>query len=835
MAGVRLTQTSFSRGEITPALYMRTEIEQYSLGCKKIKNGFIHQEGCVSNRSGLEFCGEVKNSEDETRLLPFSFNSEQTYIIEAGDKYFRFIQDGGYIIYSDTYGATYEGSYTLLETAENLYTYQLENDLKIYSKQALAENVICYLDKDCLNEYGKITTFDSENSIIKLDEDEEKIAKRGQIVEIETPYKKEDLFQLKIVQSADIITITHCDYVPRELARYDHDDWRLEEIIIKPAISAPKNIKATWTGDTSSNTRYYSYLVTAVDKDSLEESERSQAVTVKGHREAYWTTSEYVTISWDAVENACEYNIYRSVNGIYGYVGTAEGTSFTDDNIEPDLSEAAPIMQNPFENDNNPSCSTYFQQRKIYASSKNNPQTFWASQTATSNNFNISRPLIASDAITQALADREVNEIRHLIGLNHLIALTSNTEYRINGSDGTFEANPAPVAAVQSNYGSSHVQPIISGNMIIFVQSGGSVLRDLGYDYLTDSYNGSELSLFASHLFEGKTVKYMSYAKEPYRIIWVIFSDGSCASLTYNKTQKICGWAREVTDGFFESCASIREGQEDVTYFVIRRYINPEYQGSYKLINAQENNSGTMVYSYSCGENTYYSTELFALGVNVYSDSMLQELIGTINVINEDENIVTIGGSLKRYVERTKTRIINKTQEGFFVDSGLSAIFEDEIETISGLSHLAGKDVIALSNGGVIENLKVTQDGKVKLPIPVKEITIGLPFTFELETLNIEGENTQGLKKIINSVCINISKSREEFFVGGSEGLYVETDRSLDSVNDSNYLFSCNTKATPLNSATENATIIVMQNKPLPLTILSLSATFSLENISDTQ
>lgn len=154
-----------------------------------------------------------------------------------------------------------------------------------------------------------------------------------------------------------------------------------------------------------------------------------------------------------------------------------------------------------------------------------------------------------------------------------------------------------------------------------------------------------------------------------------------------------------------------------------------------------------MVYSYSCGENTYYSTELFALGVNVYSDNSIQELIGTINVLNEDENVVTIGGTLKRYVERTKTRIIKKTQEGFFVDSGLSAVFDEEVATISGLSHLAGKDVTALFNGGVIENLKVTQEGKVELPFPVKEITIGLPFTFELETLNIEGENTQGLKK----------------------------------------------------------------------------------------
>ena len=766
MAGTRLTQTSFSRGELAPALYMRTEIEQYSLGSKEIKNGFIHQEGCVSNRSGFEFIGEVKDSTKETRNIPFCFNSEQTYIIEAGDKYFRFIQDGGYIVYSDEY------------------------------------------------------------------EDE---SKRGQIVEIETPYKKEDLANLKIVQSADVLTITHIDYTPRELIRYDHDNWELKEIIIEPCIAAPTNIKAVWTGKTDSYTRTYSYLVTAVDKETLEESVRSAVASATGHREANWLSGEYMTITWNAVEGVAEYNVYRNVNGIYGYVGTAEGTSFVDDNIEPDLKEAAPIFENPFKESNNPTCATYFQQRKVYASSKDNPQTFWASQLATSNNFNISRPLIASDAITQTLADREVNEIRHLVGLNHLIALTSNTEYRINGSDGVFEANPSPVATVQSNYGASHVQPIISGNMIIFVQSGGSVLRDLGYDYLSDSYNGAELSLFASHLFEGKTVKYMAYAKEPYRLIWIVFSDGTCACLTYNKTQKICGWTRIVTDGFFESVAAIREGQEDVAYFVIRRYIKPAYQGNYEFVDSVENSDGTMTYSYDCSGTTYYSAKPFELGADVYSDIELQNFVGKINVLNSSENNVTIGGTLKRYIERTKKRIIKKVQEGFFVDAGLSAKFNHEVSLISGLSHLAGKKVIALSNGGVIDDLFVTDEGKVQLPFPVKEITIGLPFEFKLETLNIEGENTQGLKKIINNVCVNISNSREEFFIGGSEGQYVETDRSIESVNDSNKLFSINTSATPINSPTTNATIIVMQNNPLPLTILSLSAMFSIEDISDVQ
>lgn len=766
MTGTRITQTSFSRGELAPALYMRTEIEQYSLGSKEIKNGFIHQEGCVSNRSGFEFVGEVKTSNNETRVFNFCFNSEQTYIIEAGDKYFRFIQDGGYIVYSDNY---------------------------------------------------EVETI------------------RGQIVEIETPYAKEDLPLLKFVQSADVLTITHINYTPRELIRYDHDNWELKEIIVEPCIEPPTNITATWTGKTDSNTREYSYIVTAVDKETLEESVRSSVATATGHREANWLTDEYMTITWNAVEGACEYNIYRNVNGIYGYIGTAEGTTFTDDNIEPDLKEAAPIFENPFEDNNNPTCATYFQQRKVYANSINNPQTYWASQLATSNNFNVSRPLIASDAITQALADREVNEIRHLIGLNHLIALTSNTEYKISGSDGVFEANPCPVASVQSNYGASHVQPIISGNMIIFVQSGGSVLRDLGYDYLSDGYNGAELSLFASHLFEGKTVKYMAYAKEPYRLIWIVFSDGTCACLTYNKTQKICGWTRIVTDGFFESVATVREEQEDVAYFIIRRYINPAYQGAYTLIESKLNSNGVMTYSYDCNGTTYYSSKPFKLSADVYSDIELSNFVGKINIINSSENNVTIGGTLKRYIERTKKRIIKTVQEGFFVDSGLSATFNSDISVISGLSHLAGKDVIAISNGGVITELKVDSDGKVELPFPVREITIGLPFEFKLETLNIEGENTQGLKKIINNVCVNISNSREEFFIGGTENLYVQTDRSIDSVNDSNKLFSRNVSATPFNSPTANATIIVMQNKPLPLTILSLSAMFSMEDISDVQ
>lgn len=687
MANTRISQVSFSRGEFCPPLYMRTDLEQYSIGLKTLKNGFVHQEGCVSNRFGLEYVGQVKDSSKKVRLIPFTFNSEQTYIIEAGDKYFRFIQDGGYILDS--------------------------ND---------------------------------------------------EIYEIATPYAAEDLQYLKFAQSADVLTITHLNYAPKELVRYDHDNWVLSSILFEPSITPPTNVTASWSGGTGSNMRTYTYLVTAVDEDTLEESARSNDVSVSGHREAYWTTSEYITINWTAVSGATEYNIYRSVNGIFGYVGTSKTNSFTDDNIEPDLKETAPIQKNPFANDNNPSCCAYYQQRKIYANTVNNPQTLYASQTATSNNFNCSRPLIATDAVDVPLADREVNEIRHLIPFKDLIALTSNSEYKINGADGKFEANPMPVATIQSSYGSSHVQPVVSGSMVIFVEAGGGVIRELGYDYLSDSYDGDELSLYASHLFEGKEIIYIAYAKAPYRIVFVVFDDGSLATLTYNKKQKLCGWGRQETQGTFESVAVIREGKEDIAYFVIKRNIN---------------------------------------------------------------------GQDVKYVERTKSRIVKNAKTAFLVDCGLSAHFNSPVVNVSGLDHLANANVIALADGGVITDLKVSADGKITLPKETTDLVVGLPYEFEFETLGVEGENTHGLLKQINTVTVNILNSREDFFIVGNMGNEMQLARSIESVNDSGYLYSGKKDATPLNTPTDRASIHLKQKYPLPLTISAVSAIVNTEDISD--
>ncbi len=676
------TQKSFTGGELSPALYSRNDLAKYMIGLKTLKNGFVRAEGCVSNRAGLEFVCEVKDSDSKVRLIPFSFNTEQTYIIELGNEYSRFIKNGA---------------------------------------QIFEEN--------------------SQNP-----------------VEIVTPYKENDLQNIKYAQNADVLTICHNNYSPRELSRYSHYDWQIKDITFSPLIEPPEDITIKWTGGVENPTTY-KYVITSVKKDTYEESNRSKEVSVQGEIEAAWGVSEYVTISFESVEGAAEYNIYRSVNGVFAYVGTTSETTFVDNKIEPDLSSTAPVFTNPFEKDNNPACVNYFQQRKVFACLKNSPQQLVASQTSTNNNFNISRPLAATDSINITLSEREVNEIRHILALNDLVLLTSGAEWKLNGSDGAFTASSSLVASPQSFYGCSHVAPVVSGNMILFVQSGGSVVRDLGYTYISDSYDGEELSIFASHLFEGKQVVDMAYSKEPYRILWCVMSDGTVNALTYNKKQEVSGWHRHETKGEFEAVAVVREGFEDVPYFVVKRVVN---------------------------------------------------------------------GQTKRFIERMASRIVNKTEDGIFLDSCLC--YEGvPVEKISGLEHLEGEKINVLADGDLLNNV-IVHNGSVNLRYPASKVVAGLPYEFEMQTLNLEGENTNGLSKIINSVNIIVDKSREDFFIIGTNGDVSQNSRSIESINDANYLYSGNVISFAFSDYTSKATVHIKQTNPFPITVNAITVDLTVQD-----
>jgi hypothetical protein len=173
------------------------------------------------------------------------------------------------------------------------------------------------------------------------------------------------------------------------------------------------------------------------------------------------------------------------------------------------------------------------------------------------------------------------------------------------------------------------------------------------------------------------------------------------------------------------------------------------------------------------------------------------------------------------------SRLMDDATDGFFVDCGLK-YSGNPISVLSGLEHLEGKEVVILADGGVVEGLTV-QNGGLTIPYTASKIAVGLPYEFELETLNIEGENTHGLKKLISSVNIKVDKTREDFFVVGQDGVEIQNQRSLDSINDAGYLYSGDIPAYPFADYTEQARVKIKQRLPLPITVTSISTVVTVE------
>ena len=98
------SQVSFAAGEVAPSLYGRDDLAKYAVGLRTLTNFIVHPHGGVSNRPGMRFISEVKNS-GRARLVPFEFSQTDIFVLEFGDMYVRFYKDGAPVLKD---GSVYE-------------------------------------------------------------------------------------------------------------------------------------------------------------------------------------------------------------------------------------------------------------------------------------------------------------------------------------------------------------------------------------------------------------------------------------------------------------------------------------------------------------------------------------------------------------------------------------------------------------------------------------------------------------------------------------------------------------------------------------------------------
>ena len=115
MAKTLVSVPSFTAGQLSPRMEGRTDFQKYFSAGTIINNFIVQPHGPVARRPGSYYVCEVKDSTKKTRLIPFSFSTTQTYILEFGDQYIRFYKDSGQIT-TGSPAVAYEISTPYLET-----------------------------------------------------------------------------------------------------------------------------------------------------------------------------------------------------------------------------------------------------------------------------------------------------------------------------------------------------------------------------------------------------------------------------------------------------------------------------------------------------------------------------------------------------------------------------------------------------------------------------------------------------------------------------------------------------------------------------------------------
>lgn len=218
-----------------------------------------------------------------------------------------------------------------------------------------------------------------------------------------------------------------------------------------------------------------------------------------------------------------------------------------------------------------------FEQRRWFAGTGERPLSIIATKSGTTDEMSRHYPnQNVDDCIVVQAETRDANRILHLVPLQDLIMFTSSAEWRISASDGG-AITPVNISVKpQSYYGCTEVQPVIASNQCLYATARGGHIREMGYSRDVYGYLSSDISVRATHLFDGYKIDDMCYMKAPFPRLACVSSSGLIANCTYMPEQSLQAWSSFSTDGIFESCASIPEGGddgEDSLYVVVRRVI----------------------------------------------------------------------------------------------------------------------------------------------------------------------------------------------------------------------------------------------------------------------
>lgn len=205
-----------------------------------------------------------------------------------------------------------------------------------------------------------------------------------------------------------------------------------------------------------------------------------------------------------------------------------------------------------------PAAVTFHENRLVFGGSLSQPDSIWMSKSSEYYNFDVGTAE-DNDSIQVTASVGDINQIRHLVSNRDLQIFTATSELIIP----TFSNAPlTPTTTTikrQTPFGSNHINPQILDGATVFIQKGGSIVREYIFADSESSYVATPLSSLSSHLIKSPREMNILYGaidrSESY--IFITNEDGSLAIFNSNRAEKRAGWVEFTSQGSFHSTVTI--------------------------------------------------------------------------------------------------------------------------------------------------------------------------------------------------------------------------------------------------------------------------------------
>ncbi|MFT4115424.1 hypothetical protein [Bradyrhizobium sp.] len=729
----KVDRVTFAGGELGVQLAGRSDLAKYQIAVEKMENFIVMKGGGATRAPGTRFVLELKDPSQKGKLIPFRRTTTDYYALVINGGASRFVRQGGFLQNPNT--TPYEMSVPWVEAdLAALRAGQAGNSIYVASGTAKKPQVITRSDVlswACADYAPASGPVDTQNVDTTITVQANAVTGDVSLSGVNGPF------------AADMIG---------GVMRLDDRDLSLTPEWLATETAIAVNSQRRWNGNV------YQAMVSGADAGPNAPVHSSGDVSA-GQGKQTW----------------------RFLHPGYGYVRITGVTN-------PNVATGTVLSQLPA---TVVSGATYRWSAPAWTAGKGYPELvaynyprlgwyrgniYWLTANDDAQNFDLG---VADD--TDAMAGRVIPpdgslvEIKWALPSSGILLLgTSDIEWVVRGPS-AFDAL-TPKAARPFAMGSDGSAPQIASAIDGGVMFLGRTQKRLHYTKIdptsqSQQLNSQELSVMAEHIFAPGMVG-GCWQRDPFRVYWMWFADGSIASLTFMPEQQVAAFCRHPRVNAFveDMCCipSVSSGTDEI-YLIVRRTIN--------------------------GETRRYVEQMA---------EYFQE--------PQDLSAPTAAGA-------------------WFLDCALR-ITGVGLTAITQLAHLEGQTVGVFADGAM-QNVKVVAGGKITLDRPSNDVLVGLPVRGYIRDLprnfNTQTGGTMGDQKTVHEALVRVL-----YTGGGRVRVYSKEEDNpelwepLIQTGANNYgglppLFSGEHKLTVEGAWSSEAQLEFECDDAMPCTVLALS------------